>query len=98
MSFLMEISFPNVRHSGSKQLHSPPPNQHVIVAEKEDKIVGFACAYTNFDEQWGSLLDSLHVSQSMQRQGIGAKLLVAVAQYCKSDTASGGFVSLGGAI
>lgn len=73
-----------------KQLHSPRPDQHVIVAEKEDKIVGFACAYTNFDEQWGSLLDSLHVSQFMQRQGIGAKLLAAVAQYCKSDTAPGG--------
>jgi GNAT superfamily N-acetyltransferase len=71
-------------------LHSPPLNQHVLVAENEDKIVGFACVYAKVDEQWGSLLDSLHVSQSMQRHGIGAKLLVAVAQWCESKKASGG--------
>jgi GNAT superfamily N-acetyltransferase len=71
-------------------LHLPPLNQHVLVAENEGKVVGFACVYANVDEQWDSLLDNLHVSQSMQRRGIGAKLLEAVAQWCEFHKASRG--------
>lgn len=72
------------------RLYSAPADQHVTVAENEDTIIGFACVYTNSDVQWGSLLDNLHVSQPMQRHGIGTKLLAAVAQWCTSVNPSGG--------
>ena len=72
------------------RLNSAPANQYVLAAENENTVVGFACVYAHSDVQWGSLLDNLHVLQSMQHQGIGTKLLVAVAEWCNSLNPSGG--------
>ena len=71
------------------RLRSAPRNQHIIVAENGEALIGFACVYTNFDEQLGTLLDNLHVSLTMLRQGIGTKLLVSIATWCRANNAPG---------
>jgi GNAT superfamily N-acetyltransferase len=74
----------------ANRLCRSPSNQYVIVAEKESNIIGFACAYANYDDRWGNLLDNLHIIQSMQHYGIGTKLLVNIAQWCHRATISDG--------
>lgn len=59
----------------------PTSNQHVIVAESAGEIAGFACAYGNDDARWGTLLENIHVYQDHKRQGVGSKLLHAIASW-----------------
>ena len=63
------------------RMTSPPPNQYVVVAEQDGALVGFACAYGAEDEQWGSLLDNLHVRVDRQRSGIGRRLVADIARW-----------------
>lgn len=65
-----------------ERLYNPKTNQYVVVAESEQEIVGFACAYLDENIDWGSCLDNLHVRKSYQAQGIGKYLLFNVAHYC----------------
>jgi ribosomal protein S18 acetylase RimI-like enzyme len=67
-----------------KRLSAPPANQFVVVAEENDAIVGFACAYGRDDERWGSLLDNLHVRRDLHRRGTGTHLLAEVAKWCRT--------------
>lgn len=43
-------------------------------------LVGFVCAFPRFDPQWGALIDNVHVAPERKGQGIGGRLLSAVAQ------------------
>lgn len=61
---------------------NPKANQHIVVAEQEANIVGFACAYGNEDEQWGTMLDNLHVLPAQKGHGIGRTLISHVASWC----------------
>jgi ribosomal protein S18 acetylase RimI-like enzyme len=56
--------------------------QHVLVAEQTGNVVGFACAYLGDDDQWGSLLDNIHVARVLHRSGVGSSLLTSVAAHC----------------
>ena len=42
-------------------------------------MCGFACTYGAHDENYGSLLDNLHVIPDMQSKGIGEQLLIKSA-------------------
>jgi GNAT superfamily N-acetyltransferase len=64
-----------------ERLSQPAPHQHVIVAEEEGRLVGFACAFGNDDPRWGTQLDNLHVRRDEQGRSIGADLLAAVARW-----------------
>lgn len=59
-----------------------PENQHVLVAEHSDRLVGFACTYGNESAQWGSYLNNIHVCQALQGLRVGASLLHATAELC----------------
>lgn len=65
----------------SKCLSAPAPNQHVALAESDGQVAGFACAYGGDDARWGTLLENLHVSGAVMRQGIGARLMADVAAW-----------------
>lgn len=58
-----------------ERLQSPGPNQLVIVATLHDAIQGFCCLFLNDDPVFGSLIDNLHVTASMQKSGIGKMLI-----------------------
>jgi len=58
----------------------PPKNLHTIVAEEDNKLMGFSCFYLNADAKYGSYLDNLHVSPQLKRRGIGKILMAKTAQ------------------
>ena len=71
----------------SARFASPAANQRVIVAEG-DHVVGFACAFGDDDERWGTLLDNLHVDASRKRSGIGTQLIREMAMWARGEDAS----------
>jgi ribosomal protein S18 acetylase RimI-like enzyme len=49
--------------------------QHILLAEQEGVVVGFAHTILEEDPTWGAFLENLHVAFGHQRRGIGAGLL-----------------------
>lgn len=70
-------------HVWTSRLADPPPNQFVVVAESEDGIVGFACAYGGHDTEQGSFLDNIHADPHRHGEGIGTGLFAAVVEWCR---------------
>lgn len=62
------------------RLKKPDDNQRITVATLEDNIVGFACLRLQDDPVYGTLLDNLHVTGSLQHAGIGKLLMRACAE------------------
>lgn len=60
---------------------NPAEEQWVIIAENDTSLLGFCCVLLNKDEEWGSLLDNLHVSSTKQGQGLGKQLMQLAAQH-----------------
>ncbi|RTL59245.1 MAG: GNAT family N-acetyltransferase [Sphingobacteriales bacterium] len=58
-----------------ERLENPAVNQITIVAMMSEQMVGFSCLLLNDDEQYGTLLDNLHVSIHVQKSGIGKLLM-----------------------
>lgn len=59
-------------------------DQFVCLAEADDRVVGFVCAYGGEDAQWGSLIDNLHVMPEYQRQGVGSQLMARAFDWIKA--------------
>ena len=76
--------------SGRSGCATPALNQFVVLAEEDDDLIGFACAYGRHDETWGSLLDNIHVRPEYQRRGFGAGLVAEVAAWCRANYADCG--------
>jgi len=68
-----------------QRFREPKPNQHVIVAEADGRLTGFACAFGADDPQWGTLLDNLHVAPDLKGRGLGKALLRAIAEWCAAS-------------
>ncbi len=59
-----------------QRLRQPPANQYVAVAEAEDgRLCGFICVYGAEHNEWGTLIDNLHVSPQSQGAGVGRLLM-----------------------
>jgi len=54
-----------------KRAETVEANRHIIVAEENERIIGFACTYLDHPSGNGSLLDNLHVLENHQGRGIG---------------------------
>jgi ribosomal protein S18 acetylase RimI-like enzyme len=54
--------------------------QFTVIAHQGHNVVGFAHTILDVDSQWGSLLENLHVSSELKRNGIGSRLLSETAQ------------------
>jgi GNAT superfamily N-acetyltransferase len=51
-----------------------------LLAEHQDRAVGFAHVILDADATWGALVDNLHVTYALQRSGIGSLILDRVAR------------------
>ncbi|MEM7113652.1 MAG: GNAT family N-acetyltransferase [Chloroflexota bacterium] len=58
-----------------KRLHNPPPSQFVLLAERDQMLLGFLGLFAAAHPRWGALLDNLHVRQEAQGQGLGKRLM-----------------------
>jgi GNAT superfamily N-acetyltransferase len=70
-------------------LSDPPRNQFVVVAEDDAGVIGFACAYGDYDRE-GSFLDNIHADPQRHGEGIGTGLLMAVVEWCREHYADCG--------
>jgi GNAT superfamily N-acetyltransferase len=59
---------------------APDPSTRTILAERDGKVVGLAHTVLGSDPAWGALLDNLHVSYDLKRQGVGTVLLALTAR------------------
>lgn len=84
-SYLQNSALSERRTMWTQRLRAPQPNQYVVVADRDGKIVGFACAFLDEHVDWGSYLDNLHVSAALQGQGIGTRLMADVVSRCQSE-------------
>ncbi len=63
----------------SRLCDEPQGNQIILVDEDAGQIHGFACAFIDADPEWGTLLDNLHVVPDLKGQGLGRRLMAAIA-------------------
>ena len=64
-----------------KRFEKPNPNQHIILVEENNELIGFSCTYLKEDPIYGALLDNLHVSKNYKGKGIGKELMKCSAQW-----------------
>ncbi|USD67666.1 GNAT family N-acetyltransferase [Vibrio sp. SCSIO 43136] len=63
------------------RLTNPAFNQHILVAEDDDKICGFICIYGNHNYELGTIIDNLHVDSAYQGHGLGTRLMLEAAMW-----------------
>jgi len=62
----------------------------VILAEVEKELAGFGCVFPDEHPTYGAFLDNLHVVPQRTGQGIGRRLLSAIAERLLTDERRGG--------
>jgi ribosomal protein S18 acetylase RimI-like enzyme len=72
--------FDERRQLWRERMTAPPAGQVVLLALEHGDIVGFSCMIGNENQQWGSMLDNLHVSGSHKGRGIGEQLIRETAR------------------
>lgn len=82
----LDFEVDNDRMKVWKQRFESPENQHIIVAEFENKVIGFICIFLNKETEFGSLIDNLQAKFEFQGKGIGKMLLQKAAIYIKQKT------------
>tara|TARA_R110002051_G_scaffold138476_5_gene211223 strand:- start:9495 stop:10016 length:522 start_codon:yes stop_codon:yes gene_type:complete len=63
-----------------ERLQNPIENQYILLAEKENVLMGFGCAFFDEHTKYGTLLDNLHVSHDAKRLGIGKSIIQMIAR------------------
>ncbi len=56
-----------------------------LLAELNGELVGLAHSIVDEDDEWGTLLDNLHVRHDAQRLGIGRRLMADTAAWLKES-------------
>ena len=74
-----------------ERFEHPKETQHIIVATDNEQCCGFACTYADFHEEYGALLDNLHVLSAWQGRGIGAELIRKSARWVQQQDKHSGF-------
>ena len=92
--YLRDIVPQERKNIWQKWLNSPKDNQYVLIAESNGVLVGFACAFVNEHDDWGSYLENLHINKAYQSKGIGKLLLLKIADFCNKRTSTKGMCLL----
>jgi ribosomal protein S18 acetylase RimI-like enzyme len=66
------------RQHWTKRLTQPPANQTLLLARQNGVLMGFACLLAHHSDQWGHLLDAIHLDPNAKRQGIGSRLFAEI--------------------
>lgn len=74
-NFLVNEVFEDRYKVWNDRLEAPTPDQFVMVCEESDIVLGFVCMFLGHDEEYGALLDNLHVALDQHRRGIGQQLM-----------------------
>lgn len=74
-----------------QQFGESPRNRHVVVAEADGKLAGFACTFARFDPIYGALLDNLHVAAACKGRGLGRDLMKQSAEWVQQQQSAQGF-------
>ncbi len=64
------------------------PRFHTVLAEDEERVLGYALYYPSYDTDYGAkgfYLQDLYVLPQARRRGIGRALMTAVARACRAD-------------
>jgi GNAT superfamily N-acetyltransferase len=64
------------------------PRFHTVLAEDEERVLGYALYYPSYDTDYGAkgfYLQDLYVLPDARRRGIGRALMTAVARACRAD-------------
>jgi ribosomal protein S18 acetylase RimI-like enzyme len=61
------------------RLNEPQQGEVTIVAERANGLIGFAHTIFDDDPIWGALLENLHVTYGLKRNGVGSRLMAATA-------------------
>jgi GNAT superfamily N-acetyltransferase len=80
-NFLNDKLFANRSELWNRRLGSPTDNQYAIIAQHDEDVIGFACAFGGENPRWGSLLDNLHVQPTQRGRGIGKTLMAAISNW-----------------
>ena len=67
----------------TERFQNPSINEFIVVAVDNETIQGFVCVYGNADDQWGALIDNLHVLPELKGQGIGKRLMGEAAKWVR---------------
>jgi ribosomal protein S18 acetylase RimI-like enzyme len=89
-AFLKDEVLDNRLKVWQNRFDNPPNNVFICVAAEENDLKGFVCVYGNDDEQWGSLIDNLHVLPNLKGQGIGKKLMQKAATWASKNYPNAG--------
>ncbi|MFQ3229336.1 N-acetyltransferase family protein [Reinekea sp.] len=69
------------RLTWTNRLSNPKLNQRVLMATDGNQLCGFICAFGNENSKWGTFVDNLHVSSSVQGKGVGKQLMYLIAKW-----------------
>ena len=64
---------------------------HILLAEAENQLTGFACTELNADPVYGSLLDNLHVAADWRGHRIGKQLTLTSMDWVRKQNAQSGY-------
>ncbi len=84
-AFLEHDIWDNRRQVWQKRFAEFTENEFICVAVEGDVVIGFVCVYGNADENWGSLIDNLHVLPEFKGHGIGKRLMQEAAKWVMSQ-------------
>ena len=83
--FLDNDAAENRRVHWQHRLASLDRNQFVLLAEEGEFTQGFVCVIANVDDEWGALLDNLHVRPELKGHGIGTELICKAGSWVQAN-------------
>lgn len=63
-----------------RRLASLTDDEFGVIAERDERLMGFAFVRLRDDPTWGALIDNLHVHPDYKGQGIGRQLMSAIGR------------------